>query len=66
MKTFEGWQTRVIDEKEALEEKLVKLNAFIKGDAFKALPAEQRSLFGLQKKAMMAYFNVLKSRIRQF
>jgi hypothetical protein len=42
------WQQRVIDEKAELDERIGKLCAFLKGDAYRALPDVDRHLLDRQ------------------
>ena len=55
---------RVIEEKEALEEKLFKLERFIGGDDLVSLPTEQLNLLEIQLHAMWAYHDILVLRIK--
>ncbi len=59
-------QQRVIDEKEALDDKIKKLTGFIIGDTFDSLPQEDKMLLSEQKVAMEIYYNLLKRRIARF
>jgi hypothetical protein len=60
------YQQRVVDEKIALEEKLVKLRAFLGSEAFLILDNEDRSLLSRQEESMSAYLDILVARIKRF
>lgn len=59
-------QQRVVDEHNALGEKLSKLNAFFDTDTFAALPEVERILLLTQKDVMTAYLSILIRRIGLF
>lgn len=61
-----GWQQRVVDEEQALNDKLQKLLMFQAREEYKALPAETKSLLCRQANAMHDYLNALKCRIEAF
>lgn len=63
---MEPFKERVIEEEKALSDKLNKLGAFIHGEAFKSLPAEDQSLLQQQDDHMRAYVHVLRKRIERF
>lgn len=60
------YQQRVVDEKTALEEKLVKLRVFLDSEAFLTLDNEDRFLLSRQEEAMSAYLDILVARIKRF
>ena len=60
------YQERVVAEEKYLSEKLNKLSAFIHGERFAALAAEDRSLMLDQACHMAAYADVLRLRIARF
>lgn len=61
------WQQRVIDEQKALDEKIDKLDSFIKANsAFQTLPTEERRRMLAQLYIMQAYSVVLSQRIAAF
>jgi hypothetical protein len=59
-------QQRVVTEKQDLDEKLEKLNAFGRGDVFPTLPAEEQERLIRQSKIMDQYSVVLGERIAAF
>lgn len=59
-------EERVVAEEKDLEDKIAKLDAFIKGDIFAALPAIERIALREQRGFMVGYFNVLRERISRF
>lgn len=59
-------QERVLVELKELNEKLIKLGAFIGGDIFNALPNEDRDLLEEQNRWMEAYCGVLRKRVERF
>lgn len=64
---MEAWQDRVIAEKRELDEKIVKIVAFIESSAaFPSLPAEDQRLLRDQLAAMSDYGEALRLRIARF
>jgi hypothetical protein len=60
-------QQRVVDEKTELDDKLVKLDAFIVGsEIFKDLPEDERTRLRKQAGFMKGYSDVLGDRIAAF
>ena len=59
-------QQRVVDEKSELDEKLSKLDAFLRTDTFKRLRNEEQILLGRQATAMRIYSGILGERIKLF
>lgn len=59
-------QQRVVDEKNALDEKLIKLSAFVRTDTFTALEAEDKQLLRRQREVMLDYSDILGDRIARF
>lgn len=60
MSTFKD---RLFEEKAQLDERGSKLDAFINGDKFNALPDAQRSLLRIQYQAMVTYGQCLTERL---
>ena len=60
------YQQRVVTEKQELDEKLEKLNAFGRGDVFPTLPEEEQERLIRQSKIMDQYSVVLGERIAAF
>lgn len=60
------YQLRVLLEKDALDVKLVALQAFIGTEAFRELPVVQQDLLAQQHSAMDRYSKVLAERIKTF
>ena len=64
---MEDYQQRVIDEKEALDEKIEKLSTFIGSKLFETLNNDgQDILLQEQLSHMIAYSSVLEKRIELF
>ena len=59
-------QQRVVDEKTELDVKLCKLNVFLGGLAFAALPDFDKRALQMQQKFMEGYSDVLDMRIKAF
>lgn len=59
-------EERVVAEENELAFKLNKLGAFIHGETFKALAAEDRTLLQEQDGHMRSYLGVLRRRIQRF
>lgn len=66
MMPLESWQTRVLEEKDDLDERVEKLGAFTNQPQYFQLPPEQRALLLAQLDAMRHYSNLLAQRIRLF
>ncbi len=60
------WQKRVVDEKEALDEKRVKLLAFIQSEASAKVEPDERLRLVAQLHFMDGYSQVLANRIANF
>jgi hypothetical protein len=63
---FQPFQQRVIDEKCELDEKLAKLNTFIKSDTFQGLDRIEQLLLRRQLWVMQEYSKTLELRIKRF
>lgn len=59
-------QERVIEEKRELDSKLTKLSAFIGGETFKTLDADEQQRMHAQARAMQDYSEILGERIAAF
>lgn len=59
-------QQRVVEERAELEDKLGKLQAFITGERFAAVPDAEQGRLVLQHNIMNAYSLVLEMRIAAF
>ena len=57
------FKTRLREEKDELNKKYIKLDAFIGTEDFLKLPDEQQFLLVQQRLLMIGYFNVLDRRI---
>jgi len=57
------FKTRLIDEKAQLNERIEKLEAFQKTDAFQGISPIQQSLLNVQLNAMYTYAQILIERI---
>ena len=62
-KKKEDFIVRMEEEQTVLKEKLVKLNAIIGGEKFKALDGYQQSLLIRQREGMAVYFETLSARL---
>jgi hypothetical protein len=65
-KELKPHQQRVVEEKRELDEKIEKLDAFIKGELFKTLPSDECSRLARQRVAMLDYSRILEARIEAF
>ncbi len=63
---MEEYQQRVMDEKKALDEKLERLDDFLRDLTFTTLPSIGQSLLIQQRVAMGSYSNILSIRILNF
>jgi len=63
---MEDFQQRVVDEKEELDGKIERLDAFANGDVFGTLPAEEQERMSRQLQIMRDYSSVLDERIAAF
>jgi len=59
-------EQRVVAEQKELQEKLIKLDAFMDGHTFTGLAAEDRKLLIIQREYMANYNEVLRARIERF
>jgi len=66
MPTLPEWQQRVVDEEQALNDKLQKLLTFQITEQYGALTAKAKSLLCRQANAMHDYADALKCRIEMF
>jgi hypothetical protein len=63
---MEDYQTRVIEEKDELDNKRAKLDVFIEGDIFPTLKTRDQDLLVKQTNAMSQYSKILQKRIERF
>ena len=61
---MEKYQERMLAELKELNDKVVKLDAFLKTDTYKNLDEHRRVLLGLQKNAMEQYAVILACRCK--
>ena len=66
MSNFQPYQQRVVEEKNALKEKLDKLTVFLGSESFKNLHETDQTLLIMQKRYMTAYLDILNVRIERF
>ena len=59
-------EQRVVDERDDLIAKMRKLSDFMAGQVFSKLPYEDRKLLEIQYSTMVAYRDVLSTRIGRF
>lgn len=64
--TMQPHQTRVMEEKAELDEKLQKLTAFLPTEFCLSLPFNERSRLKQQHSVMTAYSSILGERIEAF
>lgn len=57
------WQERLLLEKEALSEKIIKLSDFLMSDAYMDIGSINRLLLETQLDYMTGYYNILHKRI---
>jgi hypothetical protein len=60
------YQIRMLDEQANLNDRIVKLDAFVKGDMFQQLDKIDRDLLVEQRAYMGHYADVLRRRIERF
>jgi hypothetical protein len=63
---MEDFQKRVVEEKDELDAKRVKLSAFINSEVFETIPLEEANRLEQQADAMEAYSEILLERIKAF
>lgn len=63
---MQDFQKRVIEERDELIEKIVKLENFSKGEIIKTLPKDEQVRLGDQYAAMKNYEQILSQRIAAF
>ena len=64
---MEDWQTRVVEERDALCAKVTRLASFISSSpVFRSSHDEDRRLLRAQRMAMMDYLDILEDRIRRW
>lgn len=59
-------QQRVIEERDALEEKITKLREFFGSKIYRELDRDDRALLSLQYNVMLEYADILERRIGRF
>ena len=60
------YQERVIQEKKELDEKLEKLDTFVRSEIYKTLPVEEQNRLLKQYSIMESYSHILNERIVNF
>ena len=63
---MEAYQTRVVEEKAALDEKIEKLKAFLETERFCSLDEAEQELLDRQLVTMQEYSGILANRIAYF
>ena len=63
---MQAHQERVVQEQTELNDKLVKLSAFLKGEVFRSLDSNEQQRLTAQADHMHNYNEVLKMRIEAF
>lgn len=59
-------QKRVVEERDALRDKMSRLDMFIVGDRFEKLDFVEKHLLNIQRRAMGDYCQILEARIKLF
>ena len=63
---MEGYQDRVVVEKDELDERIEKLTNFIQSVKFQSIPEEEQELLTRQLEVMREYSSILEERIEGF
>lgn len=63
---YEPWQTRIVQEKAELDDRLAKLCEFLSGKVFPTLTEDDQELLLSQKNHMSCYSGILGERIARF
>lgn len=63
---MEGYQERVIKERDELQEKYEKLAKFTESDKFDKLDEDNQALLLAQLGSMQSYYMILEMRIKKF
>ena len=63
---MEEFQKRVVEEKEALDDKLTRLVPFIGSETFNGLPEDEQKRLRRQEMLMELYSDILAERIANF
>lgn len=65
-KTVAPYQQRVVEERDELEERLVKLDVFLASEQIRSLDFNSAALMHIQAAHMRGYLSILNERIRAF
>lgn len=60
---MQAYMKRVVEEKEQLDERIVKITAFLSTDIYKRLPADEQLRISQQRELMYQYSDVLGQRV---
>ena len=60
---MEGFKERLIEEEFSLNEKIIKLDIFIKSDSFNKIDSFQQALLSIQLQSMKTYQSCLNHRL---
>ena len=63
---MEGWQERVVSERDELRSRLIRLSRFLESDEAMGIEAYPRILLIRQRSVMLAYLGILDERIALF
>lgn len=63
---MQPYEQRVVNERDELQGKIVKLEAFIEGEAYPAIEYTDRKFLRIQLMTMLAYCEALNARIGRF
>jgi len=63
---MEQYQKRVVEEKEALDEKIAKLGEFVDSNTFHRIDGAEQTRLSTQLKIMRSYSSILGDRINNF
>lgn len=61
---MEGFKSRLIDEQAQLQGRVERLEAFLQKDKANEIDSMQKTLLGIQLRAMTTYLTILNERIR--
>lgn len=60
------WQKRVVEERQELYERIVKLEIFLRNKASEKIPVEEQDRLSRQRRIMREYGQILTERIDNF
>lgn len=66
MARLKDWQERLVEEKAQADEKVKRLDAFVRGPKFDGIHVEDRALLREQLAVMTRYAEILQERVSRF